>query len=100
MAKVVSDLFTEVDGVVEIDPAWQFPYFDEHMGAAVSEDYADVDVLLLGRATYDSFAGAWPDREAEGGEDATFATNWETPEGRRDARGPGSRLAQRRGRER
>lgn len=31
------------------------------------------DVLLLGRVTYDSFAGAWPDREAAGGVDATFA---------------------------
>ncbi|GHS88483.1 deaminase [Actinomycetota bacterium] len=59
--------------MVEIDPAWHFPYFDAHMGAAVGEDYEDVDVLLLGRGTYDSFAGAWPDREAAGGEDATFA---------------------------
>jgi dihydrofolate reductase len=30
-------------------------------------------VLLLGRETYDSFAGAWPDREAAGGDDAPFA---------------------------
>jgi dihydrofolate reductase len=43
------------------------------MGAAVGEDYEDVDVLLLGRVTYDSFAGAWPEREADGGEDAAFA---------------------------
>jgi dihydrofolate reductase len=28
---------------------------------------------VLGRVTYDSFAGAWPDREAAGGEDAAFA---------------------------
>jgi dihydrofolate reductase len=28
---------------------------------------------LLGRKTYDSFAGAWPEREAAGGEDAPFA---------------------------
>ena len=73
MAKIVSTLFATLDGVVEIDPAWHFPYFDEHMGAAVSDDYEGVDVLLLGRVTYDSFAGAWPDREAEGGEDASFA---------------------------
>ncbi len=73
MATIVSTLFISLDGVVEIDPAWHFPYFDAHMGAAVGEDYADVDVLLLGRETYDSFAGAWPGREAAGGEDATFA---------------------------
>ncbi|MBO3085868.1 dihydrofolate reductase family protein [Cellulomonas fengjieae] len=73
MAKLVSTLFTSLDGVVEIDPAWHFPYFDENMGAVVDEDYTGVDVLLLGRVTYDSFAGAWPDRESAGGEDATFA---------------------------
>lgn len=73
MATIVSTLFISLDGVAEVDPAWHFPYFDDRMGAAVGEDYADVDVLLLGRVTYDSFAGAWPDREAAGGEDATFA---------------------------
>jgi dihydrofolate reductase len=73
MATIVSTLFSSLDGVVEIDPAWHFPYFDENMGAAVTDDYADVDVLLIGRVTYDSFAGAWPDREAAGGEDSTFA---------------------------
>jgi len=73
MARIVSTLFISLDGVVEIDPAWHFPYFDEHMGAAVGEDYEGADVLLLGRVTYDSFAGAWPDRETAGGEDATFA---------------------------
>ncbi|GAB3960163.1 dihydrofolate reductase family protein [Micromonospora vulcania] len=43
------------------------------MGRAVTEDYETADVLLIGRETYDSFAGAWPDREAAGGEDAPFA---------------------------
>ncbi len=73
MATLVSTLFISLDGVVEIDPEWHFPYFDEHMGAAVGEDYEGADVLVLGRTTYDSFAGAWPDREAAGGEDAGFA---------------------------
>lgn len=73
MAKLVSTLFISLDGVAEIDPAWHFPYFDEHMSAAVEEDYSGVDALLLGRDTYDSFAGAWPGREDAGEEDAEFA---------------------------
>lgn len=73
MAKLISTLFICADGVVEIDPDWHFPYFDDNMGRAVSEDYATGDVLLIGRETYDSFAGAWPEREAAGGEDAPMA---------------------------
>lgn len=73
MATIVSSLFISLDGVAEIDPAWHFPYFDQNMGAAVGEDYADVDLLVLGRVTYDSFACAWPEREAAGGDDAGFA---------------------------
>ncbi len=73
MAKLISTLFISADGVAEIDPAWHFPYFDENMGRAVTEDYATSDVLLLGRETYDSFAGAWPDREEAGEEDAPMA---------------------------
>src|SRR4029077_20104653 len=33
----------------------------------------DADVMLFGRVTYDSFAGAWPGREAAGEEDAAIA---------------------------
>lgn len=73
MAKLTASLFTALDGVV--DPMvgnWHFPYFNDEMGAAVGQTH-DADVMLFGRVTYDSFAGAWPDREAAGGEDAEFA---------------------------
>jgi dihydrofolate reductase len=73
MATIISTLFISLDGVVEPDEHWHFPYFDDAMGAAVSDDYGTADTLLLGRVTYDSFAGAWPDREAAGEEDAAFA---------------------------
>ncbi|WP_028048093.1 dihydrofolate reductase family protein [Cellulomonas sp. URHD0024] len=73
MATIVSTLFSSLDGVVEIDPTWHFPYYDAAMGAAVGDDYADVDILLFGRVTYESFAGAWPERESAGDVDATFA---------------------------
>lgn len=73
MAKIISTMFVSLDGVVEPDENWHFPYFDDAMGAAVREDYATADTLLLGRVTYDSFAGAWPDREAAGEADAELA---------------------------
>jgi len=73
MATITASLFTALDGVV--DPGvgnWHFPYFNEEMGSAVDTTH-DADVMLFGRVTYDSFAGAWPEREAAGGEDAGFA---------------------------
>jgi dihydrofolate reductase len=73
MATITASLFTALDGVV--DPGvgnWHFPYFNEEMGNAVAGTH-DADVMLFGRVTYDSFAGAWPERERAGGEDAPFA---------------------------
>jgi dihydrofolate reductase len=73
MATITASLFAALDGVV--DPMvgnWHFPYFNEEMGDAVGDTH-EADVMLFGRVTYDSFAGAWPDREAAGGEDAEFA---------------------------
>ena len=71
--KVVASLFISLDGVVEEPGDWHFPYFNDEMGAAVGELLGVADTLLLGRKTYDDHAGAWPEREAEGGEDAEFA---------------------------
>ena len=73
MATIKASMFMALDGVV--DPGvgnWHFPYFNEEMGAAV-EGTHDADVMLFGRVTYDSFAGAWPGREAAGEADAAFA---------------------------
>jgi dihydrofolate reductase len=73
MRKITAGLFISLDGVVEEPADWHFPYFNDEMGAAVDDQLGAADTLLLGRKTYDSFAGAWPDREAAGGEDAVFA---------------------------
>jgi len=73
MRKITAGLFISLDGVVEAPDQWHFPYFNEEMGAAVDATLGAADTVLFGRKTYDSFAGAWPDREAAGGEDAPFA---------------------------
>src|SRR5215468_8939499 len=73
MATITASLFSALDGVV--DPGvgnWHFPYFNEEMGEAVGRTH-DADVMLFGRVTYDSFAGAWPERETAGGPDAGMA---------------------------
>jgi dihydrofolate reductase len=73
MRKIAAGLFISLDGVVEAPDQWHFPYFNDEMGAAVDATLGAADTLLLGRKTYDTFAGAWPEREAAGGEDAHFA---------------------------
>ena len=73
MRKIVAGLFISLDGVFEAPDQWHFPYFNDEMGAAVGGQLGAADTILLGRKTYDSFAGAWPDREVGGGEDAEFA---------------------------
>ena len=73
MPTISASMFIALDGVV--DPAvgnWHFPYFNEEMGEAVTDTH-DADVMLFGRVTYDSFAGAWPEREAAGEADAEMA---------------------------
>ena len=79
MRKISAGLFISLDGVVEAPDQWHFPYFNEEMGAAVGATLGQADTSLFGRKTYDSFAGAWPDREAAGEEDAAFAKRSATP---------------------
>jgi dihydrofolate reductase len=71
--KITAGVFIALDGVVEEPASWHFPYFNDEMGTAVGATFGGADTMLFGRRTYDSFAGAWPDREAAGGEDAGFA---------------------------
>src|ERR1044072_1423382 len=73
MRKVVAQLIMSLDGVVEAPDQWHFPYFNDEMGVAGGGTLSAADTYLIGRKTYDSFAGAWPDRELAGEEDAPMA---------------------------
>jgi dihydrofolate reductase len=64
MRKIVSGLFVSLDGVYEEPGDWHFPYFDDAMGAAVDAQMRAADTMLLGRVTWEHFAGFWPDKTA------------------------------------
>ena len=65
MRKIVAGLFISLDGVVEAPHEWQFPYFDDEMGAEVGGQIAETGTMLLGRQTYAEFASYWPHQGSE-----------------------------------
>ncbi len=60
MRKIVAGLFLSLDGVVEAPDQWHFPYWSDEMGEVIGSQMAAADTLLLGRVTYQEFAGYWP----------------------------------------
>ncbi|MFF6955549.1 dihydrofolate reductase family protein [Streptomyces sp. NPDC008317] len=72
------DLVGQAPGGPEEDPegfsygGWQVPMLDEVAGAQVDAAYEGTDALLLGRRTYDIFAGYWPHQKD--GDNGGFAT--------------------------
>jgi dihydrofolate reductase len=62
MRKVIATLFTSLDGVVESPEKWSFPYWNEHIAKFKLAEQLSSGALLLGRATYEGFAAAWPSR--------------------------------------
>lgn len=65
MRKIKSYFFMSLDGVVESPDKWQFPYFDDEMGAAVSAGFATADAMLMGRVLYSEWAAYWPEHADE-----------------------------------
>lgn len=73
MRKIIAATFVSLDGVMQApggpdeDTAsgfklggWTVPHWDDMMGGVMAEVFARPYALLLGRKTYDIFAGYWP----------------------------------------
>lgn len=73
MRKIIVTEFVTLDGVIEApgrEPThphagWVGHYFSEELGGWKFQEVVDADAHLLGRITYESFAGAWPERDDE-----------------------------------
>jgi dihydrofolate reductase len=60
MRKVVSWLFTSLDGVVEAPNEWQFDVMDNDMMSAITSQMEAEDAILMGRVTYQDWLPFWP----------------------------------------
>jgi dihydrofolate reductase len=73
MGKLVVSTFLSLDGVMQAPGGpdedrdggfehggWSFPYADEDMGRIMVDQFAGIEAFLLGRRTYEIFAGHWP----------------------------------------
>ena len=71
MRKLVAQTFITLDGVMEAPDKWQFPneLFGDDAAAYCLDAYETAGGLLLGRVTYEEFAGFWPTQ----GDDDPFA---------------------------
>jgi dihydrofolate reductase len=65
MRKLIVAQFISVDGVVEAPEQWHFPYVNEQVMGVVFEVSRNVDTMLLGRVTYQTYAGAFADAPAD-----------------------------------
>lgn len=65
MAKIVSNFFMSLDGVVESPHQWHFPYFNEEMGAAIGRGMETSAAFLMGRVLYEEWAAYWPSQADE-----------------------------------
>jgi dihydrofolate reductase len=59
MRKIIVGEYVSLDGVVESPEKWHLTYFDDEMGQTIMSQMAETDTLLLGRVTYQTFAGAF-----------------------------------------
>ncbi len=73
MGKLVVTEFLSLDGVMQAPggedfkyPGWSFAFDRGDDGNEFKlQETLETEALLLGRVTYESFAGAWPSREGE-----------------------------------
>jgi dihydrofolate reductase len=89
MRKLVINTFASLDGVMQApggpdeDPTggfelggWSVPFWDDRMGQAMTEFMGKPFDLILGRKTYEIFAGHWPHSDEPGAAELNRATKY------------------------
>jgi dihydrofolate reductase len=62
---IYASMFLTLDGVMEAPHVWHPAYVSEESRTVLAEQMASATAMLLGRRTYDDFAGYWPYQPSE-----------------------------------
>jgi dihydrofolate reductase len=65
MGKIVNSTFVSLDGVINHMDRWHFDFVDDESDAFALQQLRDSDAMLMGRHTYEVYAGAWPGRDGD-----------------------------------
>jgi dihydrofolate reductase len=65
MRKIIVAEFISLDGVVEAPERWHFPYVNDEMYGVMWALNTRIDTMLLGRVTYEGYAGAFANAPAD-----------------------------------
>ena len=65
MGKLTATCFITLDSVVEAPHLWSGDFQSEDTGELNSAVLQEADAMVLGRDTYEGFAGAWPQRSGD-----------------------------------
>src|SRR5258708_5103130 len=60
MRKIIVAEFLTLDGVMEAPETWQFPFLSDDGAEFIQKGILALHAQLLGRVTYETFAGYWP----------------------------------------
>src|SRR6266480_2207554 len=67
MRRIITSAYMSLDGVVQRPELWTFDYRSDDAARFAHEQLFGSDALLMGRHTYQIFAGHWPDATDEEG---------------------------------
>jgi dihydrofolate reductase len=63
MRRLINSTFVSLDGVINHMDRWHFEFIEDETETVALRQLRNCDALLLGRHTYEAYAGAWPGRD-------------------------------------
>jgi dihydrofolate reductase len=76
MGKIINSTFVSLDGVINHMDRWHFDFIDAESDAFALQQLRASTALLMGRHTYEIYAGAWPSREGDLGDRINAMTKY------------------------
>ena len=63
MRRLINSTFVSLDGVINHMDRWHFEFVDHDTETVALQQLGTCDAMLMGRHTYEAYAGVWPERD-------------------------------------